>query len=152
MLVNYIIIDLDSIFEEIEKQNTFNYENLETDIEKNQRIVNIVFSQLVPITDNMLGFQFDKNTIKEIITQFSNQYSIPTELLKNITKIVDEYVYEPNSVLIEKNLDQFANILTIDDNPNIKFENVNEKEKNQTAELYLNGVDNFENYYDIIDK
>jgi hypothetical protein len=99
----------------------------------------------------MLGFQLHKNTIKEIITQFSNQYSIPSELLENITKIVDEYVYEPSSIVTENNLDQFVNLLTIDDNSNNKTENVNENEKNQTAELLLNGVDNFENYYDIID-
>ena len=106
---------------------------------------------MLPITDNMLGFQLHKNNIKEIITQFSNQYSIPSELLQNITKIVDEYVYEPNSIVTENNLDQFANLLTIDDNSNDKTENVSDNEKNQTAELLLNGVDNFENYYDIID-
>ena len=85
------MINLDSIFEEIEKQNTFTYENLETENDKNQRIVNIVFSQLLPITDNMLGFQLHKNIIKEIISQFSNQYNIPSDLLQNIIKIVNEY-------------------------------------------------------------
>lgn len=51
---------------------------------------NIIFSQLIPITDNMLEF-LDKNDVKNIINSFSKQYSLHQDMDEQLKLIVDEY-------------------------------------------------------------
>jgi hypothetical protein len=89
-IIDFII---DSIYEEIEKQNKIMGNN-ENDHDKNQRIVNTVFSQLYPICDNMLTFMLEKEKIKELISGFSKQYSLGQELDDHLIKIIDDYPYE----------------------------------------------------------
>jgi hypothetical protein len=84
-----------SIFQEIERQNSMENNNNETEEDKNTRISNIVFSQLLPITDNMLSFEVDKENIKEVIFAFSKQYGIPNELNDHLISMVEEKVYLP---------------------------------------------------------
>jgi hypothetical protein len=84
---------LDSIYEEIEKQNKMMGTN-ESDSEKNQRIINTVFSQLYPICDNMLTFLLEKEKIKELISGFSKQYGLGKELDDHLIKIIDDCNYE----------------------------------------------------------
>jgi hypothetical protein len=159
-----------SINEEIEKQSNFSHSKKETEEDKSQRIANIVFSQLLPITDNMLGFKLDKNKIKEIITVFSNIYNIPEDLMYNVIKLVDDHIYESNIDLTENNLDNITDIpineIDLEENSNneIKtnseddllkqdkntlFKNENEKQSEEESNLYY---DNLEKYYDIIEK
>ena len=66
---------------------------IESDDEKNARISNIVFSQLLPITDNMLEFQVDKEKLKEMIVTFSKQYVVDEMLTSQILKIIDDKEY-----------------------------------------------------------
>lgn len=84
-----------SIFQEIERQNTMNSSDNESEEDKNTRISNIVFSQLLPITDNMLSFEVEKENIKEVILAFSKQYCIPNELNQHLITMVEEKVYLP---------------------------------------------------------
>ena len=95
-----------SIFEEIEKQNDSVSNANESEEEKNNRISNIVFSQLLPITDNMLCFEISKEKIKEIICGFAKQYSIPFDLNQHLISMVDDFVYtypiEFNTQIYEK--------------------------------------------------
>jgi hypothetical protein len=91
------LLTLDSIFEEIEKHNNFVGSN-ESDFDKNQRIVNTVFSQLYPICDNMLTFMLEKEKIKELISGFSKQYGLSQDLDDHLIKMVEDYKYEEKEV------------------------------------------------------
>lgn len=85
-----------SIYEEIEKQN--NSDISESEEDKNSRIANIVFSQLLPITDNMLSFEVNKDNIKSCIISFSKQYNIAEELNQHILTMVDEKEYTDKKI------------------------------------------------------
>ena len=82
-----------SIYKEIEKQNKLDFS--ESEEEKNSRIANIVFSQLLPITDNMLSFEVNREEIKGSILSFSKQYNICDDLNGHLIQMVDEKVYLP---------------------------------------------------------
>jgi hypothetical protein len=103
-----------SIFEEIEKQNSFDFSESEED--KNNRISNIVFSQLLPITDNMLSFEVDKEEIKSCILSFSKQYNIQEDLNNHLILMVDEKIYsgKNNSKASEEKIDNISNYNNVD--------------------------------------
>jgi hypothetical protein len=105
-----------SIFEEIEKQNNFDFSESEED--KNNRISNIVFSQLLPITDNMLSFEVNKAEIKSCILSFSKQYNIPEELNAHLILMVDEkeYSLKNNQISLEENINEGISKISIDQN------------------------------------
>lgn len=97
-MYNILISLLDSIFEEIEKYNTTQSNTNESEQDKNNRIANIVFSQLLPTTDNMLGFQLDKEKVKEIIFGFANQYNISDELKFILMEVIKSAEYKKSLV------------------------------------------------------
>ena len=70
----YSVLILDTIFEEIEKQD-WN----ESDAENERIISDVVFSQLLPIIENMLSFSIQRENIKEIVMTYSKQYNLPDE-------------------------------------------------------------------------
>ena len=63
-------------------------ENAE-DKEIEESFSNIVFAQLLPITDNMIDFGLDINIVEGIILPFINQYKIGPELAITITSVID---------------------------------------------------------------
>ena len=50
---------------------------------------NIVFAQLLPMTDNMIDFGLDINIVEGIILPFINKYKISQELAVTITAVID---------------------------------------------------------------
>jgi hypothetical protein len=101
-----------------------------------------VFSQLLPITDNMLEFLVDKENIKEIITVFANQYGIQDELFQNIIKIVDDYVYNESQIIGEPVIEKSDSF-----EPKVEVEEIIDKTEDMMKEF-----ENSEQYYDSIDK
>ena len=63
-------------------------ENAE-DKEIEESFSNIVFAQLLPITDNMIDFGLDINIVERIIVPFINQYKIGPELAITITSVIE---------------------------------------------------------------
>ena len=63
-------------------------ENAE-DKEIEESFSNIVFAQLLPITDNMIDFGLDINIVEGIILPFINQYKIGPELAVTITSVIE---------------------------------------------------------------
>ena len=57
--------------------------------EKEEKYSNIVFAQLVPITDNMIEFGLDINIVEEIILPIIKQYKISTEFAEVVISTIN---------------------------------------------------------------
>jgi hypothetical protein len=140
LLVNSF--NIDSIFEEIEKHNC-EEGNEESELEKCNRMENIVFSQLLPIANNMLEF-LDKEDIKVAIEGFSRQYNLSKELIDQLKIIIDDYQ--------NKELDT-EKMSVKDDNVNdYEFQNNEYLRKNKKIQIELtnkqNSTDDLKNIID----
>lgn len=108
----------------------------------------------------MLGFRLEKDKIKKIINEFSNQYNISDELFQNILKIVDEYVYVTNHEPYDNKSDQYDNDIINKDNytENINKDEICSDHSDNGNEIKLqieqisNEFENLEKNYDVIDK
>ena len=87
------IIDL-SIKKELEKSEQTNKETIskETEIEKKERISNVCFSHMLPLTNNMIEFYFKKDIIKKTVDLFVKKYDIDE---KNSQMIYDNIENAP---------------------------------------------------------
>ena len=63
-------------------------ENAE-DKEIEESFSNIVFAQILPMTDNMIDFGLDINFVEEIIIPFISKYKIGPELAVTITSVIE---------------------------------------------------------------
>ena len=54
-----------------------------------ERYSNIVFSQLVPITNNMIDFGLDKSVVESIVLPIIKKYNINDELATTIFSVID---------------------------------------------------------------
>ena len=63
-----------------------------------ERYSNIVFSQLVPITNNMIDFGLDINVVEKIINPLVQKYNIKKELAESVSSIIDEIKNNKNNV------------------------------------------------------
>lgn len=70
----------------------------ETEKDKCYRINNIVFCQLLPVADNMITFEVDKDIITNIINGFSKQYNLPEDLNNHLAKIVEDNLKSLNNL------------------------------------------------------
>ena len=77
-----------SIKKELDTSQQNNKEAIikETEIQKKERISNICFSHILPLTNNMIEFYFEKDTIKKIVDLFVKKYDIDE---KNAQMIYD---------------------------------------------------------------
>ena len=64
---------------------------------------NIVFAQLIPMTDNMIDFGLDINIVESIILPFTKKYKFNPELQGTITAIIEQKKIEAQ----EKNKNNF---------------------------------------------
>ena len=84
--VNYSINKEINLSKEIEKKNSI---KKISDKEKEEKLSNIVFAQLVPITDNMIDFGLNVNIVEEIILSLIEKYKIAQELSEVVLSIIN---------------------------------------------------------------
>ena len=70
-----------------ESKNGLN-ENSKESEDNYSNIGNIVFSQLLPLTDNMVDFGLDLNIIEEIVVPLIKQYKISPELSETVLSMI----------------------------------------------------------------
>jgi len=75
--VNYSIDKEIALSKQTDEKNGINTENNK---ENEEKYSNIVFAQLLPITNNMIEFGLDVNIVEEIIVPIIKQYKISPEL------------------------------------------------------------------------
>ena len=63
--------------------------NKETNKETEAKISNVVFAQLVPLTDNMIDFGLDISEIQKIIAPNIPKYKIGNELAEVINSVIE---------------------------------------------------------------
>ena len=63
-----------------------------------ERYSNIVFSQLVPITNNMIDFGLDINDVEKIINPLVQKYNIKKELAESVSSIIDDIKNNKNNI------------------------------------------------------
>lgn len=68
-------------------ESSIDYIKESEDDEKN-RIMNMVFGQLVTACYNMIGFRLDKKVILDIINSFAIQNQLNHDLIKSLESIV----------------------------------------------------------------
>jgi hypothetical protein len=84
--VNYAINKELNISKEADKKNGIKYLN---DKEKEEKMSNIVFSQLIPISDNMIEFGLDVNVVEEIILPLIKKYKISPEFSEIVLSTIN---------------------------------------------------------------
>lgn len=112
---------------------------------------NIVFSQLVPISDNMIDFGLDRKTIKEIIKPIIKHYNMNEQSINVIDDIIHKNS-ERKSILLNEEIKQidshflYSNYKNFDSNSKIQVEDENMCDKISIK----NEVDlfNLENIYE----
>ena len=136
------IIDL-SIKKELEKSEETNKEAIskETEIQKKERISNVCFSHMLPLTNNMIEFFFKRDIIKKTVDLFVKKYDIDE---KNSQMIYDNIENTPEPALplskrkkksdIEKKR-AFSYKSNKKNNVNIAFEIIDKKEAKRTSSL-----------------
>lgn len=87
------------------------------------KLSNIVFSQLVPITDNMLGFNFPKNEITKILESVLNKYPINDKQRNVIFSILDKDLTDTINTPEIENEKLEDNIIDIQEKNMIEDEN-----------------------------
>ena len=81
-----------SINKEIElskKTDELNGVNMINDKENEEKYSNIVFAQLVPMTDNMIEFGLDINIVEEIILPLIKKYKISEEFSEVVISVIN---------------------------------------------------------------
>lgn len=105
---NYMLISIENEMK-LKLNNTLNVKKKETSIELINKKSNIVFSQLVHITDNMLGFNIPKDVIKSILEEVLKQYPITQNHRAMIFSVIGVTESKENSeqgvVIYKKNND-----------------------------------------------
>ena len=136
------IIDL-SIKKELEKNQQDNKEAIskENEIEKKERISNICFSHMLPLTNNMIEFYFKRDIIKKIVDLFVKKYDIDEKNSQMIYDNIDN-APEPEPLLSKrqkkinierKRANSYKN--KKNNNTNINFEIINKIESKKTSSL-----------------
>ena len=142
------IIDL-SIKKELEDNEQKNKETIskETDIEKKERISNICFSHMLPLTNNMIEFFFKKDIIKKTVDLFVKKYDIDEKNSKMIYDNIDSTPEPPlplskrkkKSNLNKKRANSYNKVKK--DNLNISFEIIDKKDiKGKSLNKYLTHI------------
>lgn len=87
----FIFIMLDIINEEMHNQKNYNIYTFESPDDKSGRIKNIVVTQLISFTYNMLSFGVSKGHIKDLILNFSKYYDLDDIKVEEIFKNLEDY-------------------------------------------------------------
>ena len=78
-------------------QQNYNIYSFENPTEKQRRIQNLVYSQLISFIYNMLSFEISKGRAKEIIEKFADYFQLNEENVNNLRKNIDEYMNNSES-------------------------------------------------------
>lgn len=122
---NYMLSAIENEMK-LKETNALKWKKKETANEVTNRKSNIVFSQLVHITDNMLGFNIPKDVIKSILEEVLTKHPITLNHREMIFSVIG--VTEPKVTLIDNTH------VDVDVNPNINI-NVNANEALETIEI-----------------
>jgi hypothetical protein len=124
----YLLKKIVILLEEVESSNLKQGDlSKETEEEKNNRLGNIFFSQLIHICYNMISFKIRKKDIKDIILTYSQQNNLPVHYEEQLVIMIDssdyidfiemakiekerlEFEHEYNQIASEKNYKGFFN-------------------------------------------
>lgn len=125
----------DLINEEMHNQKNYNIYTFESPEEKNKRIKNIVSTQLISFSYNLLSFNVSKEKIKELVYSFVKYYDISDDKTEEIIKNIEDYCYlNENITKEEKNnyeLKEKDNDLSVSTNCKVsdKLEESSDNEK-----------------------
>ncbi len=73
-------------------QKNYNMYSFEAQEEKNRRSNNSIISQLTTFTFNMLSFELDPRSVKDILINFGKYYDIGDDKIEDLMKNLNEYV------------------------------------------------------------
>ena len=144
-LINYSITQ--------EANNLKNSDKLKDESTSHFHLSNLVFSQLLPLSDNMLEFGLREEKIKEIIAPFIKQYNLDKALEESIygvlnrpSRLIDPSDYEEDKKEIkEENEPQqqrktnSSKNIEVSNNSNVDIE---EKENKDDSNLSKNDISN----------
>ena len=144
-LINYSITQ--------EANNLKNSDKLKDESTSHFHLSNLVFSQLLPLSDNMLEFGLREEKIKEIIAPFIKQYNLDKALEESIygvlnrpSRLIDPSDYEEDKKEIkEENETQqqrktnSSKNIEVSNNSNVDIE---EKENKDDSNLSKNDISN----------
>jgi len=85
------LVNIDSINDEMNSINSNSLINYETPEDKDIRVQNIVFGQMISFAHHMLFFSIPKEKVKELITNLSKLYHLNEDLTNHMIKNVDDY-------------------------------------------------------------
>ena len=83
---NYAINKEITLSQETDKKNGIKNIN---DKEKEEKVKNVVFAQLIPISNNMIDFGLDVNIVEEIILPLIKKYKISQELSEVVLSTIN---------------------------------------------------------------
>ena len=144
-LINYSITQ--------EANNLKNSDKLKDESTSHFHLSNLVFSQLLPLSDNMLEFGLREEKIKEIIAPFIKQYNLDKALEESIygvlnrpSRLIDPSDYEEDKKEVkEENEPQHqrktnsSKNIEVSNNSNVDIE---EKENKDDSNLSKNDISN----------
>ena len=101
---------------------------------------NIVFAQLVPLSDNMIEFGLDRKKIKEIIKPIIKHYNMNDQSIDVIDDIIHKNC-ERKSIRLNEEIKLFSNNII----------NINNNKGNNDRNLNLNNDDNLNEIYEDVE-
>jgi hypothetical protein len=105
-------------------QKNYNIYTFESTEDKQQRIKNIVASQLMSYSYNMLSYEFPKNKAEELILTFAKNYEVDDDKVEELLKNLEEYsTINENKVKIS--LDELREESSSLNTTNNKDDNIN---------------------------
>ena len=85
----FVSYSINKAIESNKKTDEQNGEKIISDKEKEEKYSNIVFAQLIPLTDNMIEFGLDINIVEEIILPIIKEYKISPEFAEAVTSTIN---------------------------------------------------------------
>jgi len=145
------IIDI-SIKKELEAKQESNKEAIskENETERKERISNICFSHMLPLTNNMIEFFMKKDVIKKTVDLFVKKYDIDEKNVQMIYDNIENTPKPPLPLSKRKKKKEFekkrAYSYKYIEKKNIDFEKIEEKTRNSSMKKYKTHI-KLENYY-----
>ena len=142
-LINYSITQ--------EANNLKNSDKLKDESTSHFHLSNLVFSQLLPLSDNMLEFGLREEKIKDIITPFIKQYNLDKALEESIYGVLNRpsRLIDPSDYEEEESKEEGKNMIQrktnssknneVSNNSNVDIE---EKENKDDSNLSKNNISN----------
>lgn len=124
----------------IKQENTYT----ESEEEKNNRLGNIFFSQLIHICYNMISFKIPKKDVREIILTFSKQNNLPEYYEEQLVIMIEssEYIdYLEMDKEEKERIENEYNQIAVTDN-NMDIDNKNIEKRRSKSDFVQNKLNN----------